>query len=137
MTDEPSSPRRRRLAEEAGFGQVEFREGQIEDLPVEDGTVDCVISNGVINLSPDKPACFAAAASAAARAGGWRSRTSSRRDTCPRASPATPHCGPPASAEPPNETTTTASDAGVRVVRRDNLYGSSPTGRSAPPRRTA
>jgi arsenite methyltransferase len=53
-----------RLAEEAGFAQVEFREGYIEDVPVEDGTVDCVISNGVINLSPDKPAVFRAAASA-------------------------------------------------------------------------
>jgi arsenite methyltransferase len=53
-----------RLAEEAGFGQVEFREGYIEDVPVVDGTVDCVISNGVINLSPDKPAVFRAAASA-------------------------------------------------------------------------
>jgi arsenite methyltransferase len=58
-----------RLAEEAGFAQVEFREGYIEDLPVEDGTVDCVISNGVINLSPDKPAVFRAAA-AALRPGG-------------------------------------------------------------------
>jgi SAM-dependent methyltransferase len=58
-----------RLAAEAGFGQVEFREGYIEDLPVEDGSADCVISNGVINLSPDKPAVFRAAA-AALRPGG-------------------------------------------------------------------
>jgi arsenite methyltransferase len=58
-----------RLAEEAGFAQVEFREGYIEDVPVEDGTVDCVISNGVINLSPDKPAVFRAAA-ATLRPGG-------------------------------------------------------------------
>lgn len=58
-----------RLAEEAGIGQVEFREGYIEDLPVEAGTVDCVISNGVINLSPDKPTVFRAAA-AALRPGG-------------------------------------------------------------------
>jgi arsenite methyltransferase len=57
------------LAVEAGYGQVEFREGYIEDLPVEDGTVDCVISNGVINLSPDKPAVFHAAA-ATLRPGG-------------------------------------------------------------------
>ena len=54
----------RRLAQEAGFGAVEFREGYIETPPVDDGTVDCVISNGVINLSPDKPAVFAAAARA-------------------------------------------------------------------------
>ncbi|GCD89297.1 methyltransferase domain-containing protein [Nocardioides sp. LS1] len=58
-----------RLAVEAGFGQVEFREGYIEDLPVEEGVADCVISNGVINLSPDKPAVFRAAA-AALRPGG-------------------------------------------------------------------
>ena len=54
----------RRLAQEASFGAVQFREGYIETPPVDDGTVDCVISNGVINLSPDKPAVFAAAARA-------------------------------------------------------------------------
>lgn len=57
------------LAAEAGFGQVEFREGYIEDAAVAEGTADCVISNGVINLSPDKPAVFRAAA-AALRPGG-------------------------------------------------------------------
>ena len=54
----------RRLASEGGFGQADFREGYIETPPVDDGSVDCVISNGVINLSPDKPAVFAAAARA-------------------------------------------------------------------------
>jgi arsenite methyltransferase len=54
----------RRLAQEAGIAQAEFREGYIERPPVEDGSVDVVISNGVINLSPDKPAVFAAAARA-------------------------------------------------------------------------
>ena len=38
--------------------QVEFRQGQIEALPVADGEVDVVISNCVINLSPDKPQVF-------------------------------------------------------------------------------
>ena len=37
---------------------VEFRLGEIEHLPVADNTVDCVISNCVINLSPDKPQVF-------------------------------------------------------------------------------
>jgi ubiquinone/menaquinone biosynthesis C-methylase UbiE len=59
----------RRLAADSGIAQVEFREGHIEHSPVEDGSVDVVISNGVINLSPDKPAVFAAAA-AALRPGG-------------------------------------------------------------------
>jgi SAM-dependent methyltransferase len=54
----------RDLATKHGFGQAEFREGYIEHPPVKDASVDCVISNGVINLSPDKPAVFAAAARA-------------------------------------------------------------------------
>ncbi|HES57902.1 MAG TPA: methyltransferase domain-containing protein, partial [Firmicutes bacterium] len=41
-----------------GLGNVEFREGQIEQLPLEDATVDVVLSNCVINLSPDKRRVF-------------------------------------------------------------------------------
>jgi ubiquinone/menaquinone biosynthesis C-methylase UbiE len=47
-----------------GFANVEFRKGYIEEPPVGNASVDCVISNGVVNLSPDKPAVFAAAARA-------------------------------------------------------------------------
>jgi arsenite methyltransferase len=54
----------RRLAVEGGFGNVDFRVGYIERPPVEPDAFDCVISNGVINLSPDKPAVFDAAAHA-------------------------------------------------------------------------
>jgi arsenite methyltransferase len=57
------------LAAEAGIANAEFRTGQIESPPVDLGSIDCVISNGVVNLSPDKPAVFAAAA-AALRPGG-------------------------------------------------------------------
>jgi SAM-dependent methyltransferase len=46
--------RSRALAERLGLANIEFREGFIEDLPVEDGWADLVISNGVINLCPDK-----------------------------------------------------------------------------------
>jgi arsenite methyltransferase len=49
----------RGLADEAAYSQVEFRDGRIEQLAVDDGSFDCVISNGVINLSPDKGAVFA------------------------------------------------------------------------------
>lgn len=59
----------RMLADEHGFTQADFREGYIETPPVEDASVDCVISNGVINLSPDKPAVFAAAARALRQGG--------------------------------------------------------------------
>jgi len=50
--------RARRNAREAGAKNVEFRLGEAEKMPVEDGTVDWLISNCVINLSPDKPAVF-------------------------------------------------------------------------------
>lgn len=52
----------RRLAAEAGLEHVTFREGRIEHLPMADASVDCVISNGVINLSADKRRVFAEAA---------------------------------------------------------------------------
>jgi SAM-dependent methyltransferase len=52
------------LARDGGFSGIEFRKGYIESPPVDDGTVDCVISNGVINLSADKPSVFAQAARA-------------------------------------------------------------------------
>lgn len=45
-------------ARRVGASNVEFRLGEIEHLPVADGTVDAIISNCVINLSPDKAAVF-------------------------------------------------------------------------------
>jgi arsenite methyltransferase len=50
--------RARENAAKHGFGNVEFRLGEIENLPLAEGTVDLVISNCVINLSPDKPRVF-------------------------------------------------------------------------------
>ncbi len=46
--------RSRSIAQKMGLKNIEFREGLIEDLPVDDGWADVVISNGVINLCPDK-----------------------------------------------------------------------------------
>jgi SAM-dependent methyltransferase len=45
-------------AAKAGVGNVEFRLGEIEHLPVADASVECIISNCVVNLSPDKPQVF-------------------------------------------------------------------------------
>lgn len=45
-------------AEKYGYGNVEFKLGEIEKLPIEDNSVDAIISNCVINLSPDKPQVF-------------------------------------------------------------------------------
>ncbi len=41
-----------------GYANVDFRQGDIEHLPVDDNTVDVIISNCVINLSPNKQAVF-------------------------------------------------------------------------------
>ena len=49
----------RATADQLGFSHVEFREGLAEELPVETGWADVVISNGVINLCADKQAVFA------------------------------------------------------------------------------
>jgi arsenite methyltransferase len=48
----------RRNAKEAGINNVEFREGYLESLPVPDAWADVVISNGVLNLVPDKEAAL-------------------------------------------------------------------------------
>lgn len=51
----------RENARKGGYSNVEFRLGEIENLPVEDNLADLVISNCVINLSPDKERVFAEA----------------------------------------------------------------------------
>jgi SAM-dependent methyltransferase len=48
----------RAAAAEGGFGQVEFRRGFAEQLPIDDGWADVVISNGVLNLCPDKVTAY-------------------------------------------------------------------------------
>ena len=53
--------RARKTAEENGFENVEFRLGEIEHMPLENGIADVVISNCVINLSPDKDRVFSEA----------------------------------------------------------------------------
>jgi SAM-dependent methyltransferase len=58
MTPEMLARARKNIAayrERSGINNVEFRLGEIEHLPVADNSVDVVISNCVINLSPDKP----------------------------------------------------------------------------------
>lgn len=50
--------RARDAAREAGLSQVEFREGRLEQLPVDTASVDAVTSNCVINLVPDKSVVF-------------------------------------------------------------------------------
>ncbi|MFU8795992.1 MAG: arsenite methyltransferase [Dehalococcoidia bacterium] len=57
MTEEMIE-RARSIAGEHGYHNVEFRLGEIENLPVGDESVDAIISNCVVNLSPDKPGVF-------------------------------------------------------------------------------
>ena len=59
MTPEMIELARRNAAKhEGGAKNVEFHQAMIDDLPLPDSTVDCVISNCVINLAPDKKAVF-------------------------------------------------------------------------------
>lgn len=57
MTDEMLK-KARENAKKGGYVNVEFRKGDIEDLPVEDNSVDAIISNCVINLAPNKDKVF-------------------------------------------------------------------------------
>jgi len=57
MTPEMLSKARENAAT-GGYGNVEFRLGEIEHLPVADNAVDVILSNCVINLSPDKPQVY-------------------------------------------------------------------------------
>ena len=50
--------RARKNAREAKLGNVEFHLAAIDQLPLPDGSADCIISNCVINLAPDKPSVF-------------------------------------------------------------------------------
>jgi SAM-dependent methyltransferase len=50
--------RARANAEAGGYTNVEFYQSTIDDIPLPDASVDCVISNCVLNLAPDKPAVF-------------------------------------------------------------------------------
>ncbi len=58
MTEEMLA-KSRATADQMALGQVEFRDGVVEDMPVEDGWADVVIANGVINLCADKRGVFA------------------------------------------------------------------------------
>ena len=51
--------RARKNAEKLGYHNVEFRQGDIEELPVSDDSVDVIVSNCVLNLVPDKRRVFA------------------------------------------------------------------------------
>ena len=57
MTDEMLD-RARKNAQKAGAANVEFHKATIDDLPLADASVDCIISNCVINLASDKRAVF-------------------------------------------------------------------------------
>jgi arsenite methyltransferase len=68
MTDEQLA-KATRLANDCGFSNVTYRKGYIEDTGLDGESADCVISNGAINLAPDKPRVFREAARVLKRGG--------------------------------------------------------------------
>jgi ubiquinone/menaquinone biosynthesis C-methylase UbiE len=50
-----------KMQKKGGYQNVQFKLGEIEDLPIEDGTIDVIISNCVINLTPDKNIAYSEA----------------------------------------------------------------------------
>lgn len=61
-------------AHSGGFGNLEFRLGEIEHLPAADRSIDVIISNCLINLSPDKPQVFRKAYRVLKTAADWPSQ---------------------------------------------------------------
>jgi len=92
MTDEMLE-RSRAAATAMGLANVEFRRGIIEDLPVEDGWADVVISNGVINLCADKHRVFSRSCGCCVRADDWSSPTSQPARQCRKRLSAILTCG--------------------------------------------
>ena len=84
----------RAAAAEMGVANVEFVESEAERLPFDDASFDVVISNGVIDLIPDKDAVFAELYRVLDPAGGSRSPTSRSRTRSPRKASATSTSGP-------------------------------------------
>ena len=79
MTPEMLDLARRNAAKADGgkpIGNVEFHQATIDKLPLPDASVDCVISNCVINLAPDKQAVFREIVRVLKPGGGWPSATS-------------------------------------------------------------
>ena len=74
--------RARTNARNGGYQNVEFYLGTIDHLPLADESVDCVISNCVINLAPDKPAVFREIAGFSNQVDGLRSVTLRSRPNC-------------------------------------------------------
>ena len=75
MTPEMLELARRNAAKADGgrpVTNVEFQHGIIDKLPLPDASVDCVISNCVINLAPDKRAVFREIPECSSLEGGWR-----------------------------------------------------------------
>lgn len=68
MTEEQRT-KASRLRDDAGFGNIEYVAGYIEEPPLPAECADCVVSNGVINLSPDKAKVFREAARILKRGG--------------------------------------------------------------------
>lgn len=106
-------------AAKSGVSNVEFRLGEIESLPVSDNSVDVIISNCVINLSPDKPRVFREAFRALKPGGRVAVADIVRSAELPPelAADLAVHCGCVAGAASVNELEAMLRDAGFAEIR--------------------
>lgn len=113
--------RARANAVKTGLRQVEFRLGDIERLPVDDGSIDVILSNCVINLVPDKAAVFAEAYRVLAPGGRLAISDVVAIDTLPSTIAADPtaYTACVAGAASVGDIERIAADAGFRDVRVD------------------
>jgi len=72
----------RRNAVKQGLANVEFHLATIDRIPLPDASADCIVSNCVINLAPDKPVVSGRCSACSNRAVGWPSVTSLSKDRC-------------------------------------------------------
>jgi arsenite methyltransferase len=114
-------------AREMGIANVELHESLIDRLPLDDDSVDTVISNGVIDLVPDKTRCSTRSTASCAEAGVCSSPTWSSTPRSPRTRAPASTCGPAESPARSSKASTRACWSSGRTPTSPRANSSTPT----------